>query len=190
MKKTMSIVSAFVITAVLSGPVSADLNVQRTEKNEFSQASNQTIVFDGVKLSVPSYLTDGEDTDISAENNKYYYAEAGTAVAFLETMYTDLGQELTEDQFRSQMDDFDQGVISTLDNPEILSTLDVTVAGCPGRILHVFCNIQDMELEGYFTYFFRDEEDRVDVLSLCQTTNTEYSYFSDYYKIIATAELE
>ena len=189
MKKAVSLVTAFTITAILSGSVFADLNVQRTEKNEFNKATNSSIVFDGIRLSVPGYLAN-EDTELSKDDNKYYYAESGTSVAFLETMYTDLGQELTEDQFRSQMDDFDQGVISTLDEPEILSTMDITVAGYPGRILHVFCNIQGMELEGYFTYFFKDDDDRVDVLSLCQTTNSEYSYFSDYYKIIATAEAE
>ena len=118
----------------------------------------------------------------------YYYAEMGEAVAFLETMYTDLPEAVSEDTFIAEKDDFDEGIISTLENPEILSSLDVTVAGYPGRILHVACEIEGMELEGYFTYFYKESEKRIDVLSFCQTTNTEYSYFSDYYKIVATAE--
>ena len=187
MKRTVAFVSAFLVTALLSGSVFADLNVQRIEKNEFNKSANTTIVFDGIKLSVPSYFAD-EDAEISEESNKYYYAEAGEAVAFLETMYTDLGAEVSEAQFKDQLDDFDEGVISPLENPEILSTLDCTIAGYPGRILHVSCDIEGMELEGYFSYFFKDAENRVVVLSMCQTTNTEYSYFSDYYKIIATAE--
>jgi len=187
MKRSLGFVSAILATVLLSGSAFADLNVQRTEKNEFNKSTNTSIVFDGVRLSVPPAFAT-EDTEISEESNKYYYAESGEAVAFLETMYTDLGAEVTEDQFKSQLDDFDEGVISPLDNPEILSTLDCTIAGCPGRILHVSCEIQGMELEGYFAYFFKDAENRVDVISMCQTTNTEYSYFSDYYKIIATAE--
>ncbi len=181
------ILSVCTAAVLLTGTAFADLNVQRIEKNEFNTASNSTIVFDGIRLSVPPSFSE-EYTDMSTDDNKYYYAEMGEAVAFLETMYTDLPEAVSEDTFIAEKDDFDEGIISTLENPEILSSLDVTVAGYPGRILHVACEIEGMELEGYFTYFYKESEKRIDVLSFCQTTNTEYSYFSDYYKIVATAE--
>ena len=181
------ILSVCTAAVLLTGTAFADLNVQRIEKNEFNTASNSTIVFDGIRLSVPPSFSE-EYTDMSTDDNKYYYAEMGEAVAFLETMYTDLPEAVSEDTFIAEKDDFDEGIISTLENPEILSFLDVTVAGYPGRILHVACEIEGMELEGYFTYFYKESEKRIDVLSFCQTTNTEYSYFSDYYKIVATAE--
>ena len=94
MKKVSRIVSIFLIMMLLACTASADLNVQRTERNEFNKASNSTLVFDGVRLSVPAYFS-VEDTDISEEDNKYYYAETGEAVAFLETMYTDLPEAVS-----------------------------------------------------------------------------------------------
>ena len=188
-KKTIHLAIVLALTSLLAADVYAEPGVERPEKNAFNKKTNQTIVFDGISLSVPEYLSK-EDKELSTEENRYYYAENGEAIAFFETMYTDLDEALSEAEFLEQMDEYDQGVISTLDNPKIQSTLNVTVAGYPGRILHVSCKVKGKKLEGYFTYFLKDEEDRVIFLSLCQTDNTEFDYFSDYFKIIATARRE
>ena len=186
MRKRIFLPSALVLTALLAVSVHAEPGIERPEKNAFHKSTNKTIVFDGSRLSVPEYISSA-DEELSTGDNLYYYAEDGEATAFFETMYSDLNEALTAAEFRDQMDTYDQSLISPLGSPEILSSLDATVAGFPGRILHVSCKVQGKKLEAYFTYFFKDEEDRVIVLSLCQTDNTQYDYFSDYYKIIATA---
>lgn len=165
-----------------------DEAANRTEKNGFDSATNESHNLARYTVEIPKYW----NSERSISGGLQWYAETGGKVALLQIAAqaeTDNSYPVT---FDGLMDD-NSNMITMIEATAFKEVTDYEVidTGVIKGILYKGTIIdKDSGLSGYGEWFaFASEQDRTwCTLIMCQTDNTEYLYTEDFIEIIKSIE--
>lgn len=162
---------------------SSEVSDAKPSKNGFDEKTNSVINIAGVDFQIPEYFGERNEKDT-------YYAEKGTAVAMLQVgEYS--GIAATDEEFEknkaSFAESFVDGMKKSADEVSDPIVEDASVAGCPAAICAFDFKTKGINASSKTVFFFNSESKAVGILNLSQSEGTEYDYFADFDKIIASA---
>lgn len=157
---------------------------ERIEKNGYNQATNKDITVGDYKFSVPSYWIEKEQED----NIYTAFAEEKDKVAMFQIQVTEgsFGYSSLEDTEKARKELFERMMkemglpfsnvtsefIEQSNNRGYLFSSDTTIKNYDSKLKMLFVNTSQSNTWA--------------LVMLVQTNNTDYSYISDYEKIIAS----
>ena len=153
----------------------------REEKNGFSANANTTTTFFGYDISIPSYWKFNEDiSDLSTET---YYAETGNSVSMLQLKCMSSPFSDFED-FDNQKEEFIESFGNSFDSFDLTDISSLDISNFKGLLFVFSSSSADINYDGRMFCFVSESSNNFIGITLLQSDNTDYNYFSDYEKIL------
>lgn len=153
---------------------------EKEEKNDFDESQNIELTFWGYNLCVPSTWNKNDGSSLNAET---YYAESGDAVAMFQ-LHCSSSPTDDFDFLYSQKEDMMESFGDSFDTFEVMKFETIDVSDTKGLLCSFTGSSSGLDLSGEICFFISESASNLLSVSLIQTDNTEYSYFSDYKKIL------
>ena len=153
-------------------------------KDGFDSSTNIVITVAGLQFQVPQYYA--ENTRQSEDGAvTYYYAERGSEIAMLMTQqaYVDIASS----QVSKEKDQFFAGVMSSMNDAVLKSSSNLDLNGTPGAMAVITGEINGLPMTSCCVFFVNDDIAQMGVITLGQTDGTNFDYFPDFAKIVASA---
>ncbi len=154
----------------------------RKEKDDFDSATNVTLTFWGYDLSLPSSWTEGDNSSLDL---KTYYAETREAVAMFQLQCIDSPFTDVED-LNTQKDTFIEAYGNSFDTFEVSKSSKRNIADIEGIFVVFSGSTSGLDVQGKMFSFVSETGNNLISIVLIQSTNTEYSYFDTYEKVLKT----
>lgn len=158
-------------------------NTSKEDKNGFDKSTNNTIQYYGHTIELPAYYeADDSNNPISSQN--YYAYENGMPMALLQIQVTSTGTDKD-----NLADDFEENIsgLKTLENFKEEYRGKTTLAGDPAYYSDFSCTTNNTDFDCKVVATKHDDSSsNMYALFLMQAKNSEYDYFSDFDKIIAS----
>lgn len=152
-------------------------SANKTDKNDFNEATNVKLDFYGYKYSIPAYWTEGKNRS----DLKCYYAETGDSVVMLQLNCSSSPVD-SIDEFMEQIDRVLDNFRNEFDDFKAVNYGMIQLGNIDSVFLDFNAATSDFNITGKNVFFITDK--KLISISLVQSDNSKYNYFEDYDKII------
>ena len=159
----------------------------KAEKNGFDSKTNQSVEAAGVSFELPAYFEKKSGTST-------YYAETGRGTTFLQVdSYSNVSASASEfDNGKKELVDRYLEGMSTdklvIDDSKT-EVEDREIAGLPGSLFRYSGAYTPVGLEGAGIVFYNQEAKAIGALILLESSESQYDYLPDFYRILDSATL-
>ncbi|MBR0404655.1 MAG: DUF4352 domain-containing protein [Eggerthellaceae bacterium] len=163
--------------------MSAEVIGEKPSKDGYDESSNSVVSVAGVGFQIPAYFGERDEKDT-------YYAEKGAAVSMLQlSEYSGVAasNEEFEKSKASLAESLVEGVGKSADEIGEPTVEDASVAGLPAATCIFDFKTKGVNATSKVVFFYNSESQAVGILHMCQSGGTQYDYFPDFDKIIASA---
>lgn len=160
---------------------------EESEPVEVDEYGTFPFVIAGVEFSIPDYYEKSEEQS----TDEYTFRVNKGDLTILNAMES-ADENFTEKYLEERLEELSEEYIidaSGLDEAEVLSLEDISVAGLPGKTMLISGRYDGVNTIMRMDIIGNPSEKKIGFLFLTQAGNPQYDYLADYEKMIETAKL-